>query len=81
MIYDGKGLIEVVQQLAPLLVVLRTAKAHGVILQAVPSDRQQRMLKSHFAMVAAVAVGPALRGAAPRATAWMSLAADSWSRG
>ena len=110
MLYDGKGLIEVVQQLAPLLVVLRTAKAHGVVLQAVPfheqqvgaralqaprqcqapetghtrndplglpegglevilvarSDRQQRMLESHFAMVAAVAVGPAVRGAAPR---------------
>lgn len=110
MLDGGKGLIEVVQQLAPLLVVLRTAKAHGVVLQAVPfheqqvgaralqaprqcqapeaghthndllglpegglevilvarSDRQQRMLESHFAMVAAVAVGPAVRGAAPR---------------
>ena len=111
MLYDGKGLIEVVQQLAPLLVVLRTAKAHGVVLQAVPfheqqvgaralqaprqcqapeagharndplglpegglevilvarSDRQQRMLESHFAMVAVVAVGPAVR-VLPRAT-------------
>ncbi len=108
MLDGGKGLIEVVQQLPPLLVVLRTAKAHGVVLSAVPfheqqvgawalqaprqcqapkagharndllglpegglevilvapSDRQQRMLESHFAMVAAVAVGPTARGAA-----------------
>lgn len=41
MLDSGKGLREVVQQLAPLLVLLRTARAHSAVLQFVPFHQQQ----------------------------------------